>query len=205
VTLAQAGKLPQLVYAWSPAGSDEHPPSKSDAEYIKRGHDFVWQRIDAVVKAGQWENTVFILTWVPDDLHPSGFQVLGGSRLPLVMFGGGVLQGIDNRWHSHASIPKTIIDLFGLEPFGVPRVDTAPSLAARVSSTAHGPKPPAFGTPIVQPKAPIPTPHPVPPPAWSGPLKQVMPKLVANHGKTLNPPTDGVVEPHPPKPPKASA
>jgi hypothetical protein len=222
LTLAKAGTLPRLVYAWSPAGSDEHPPAKSDPQYIKRGHDLVWQRIDAVVKAGQWENTVFILTWddwggyadhvptpdievVPDALHPNGFQVIGGSRLPLVMFGGRVLQGIDNTWHSHASIPKTILDLFGLKPFGVPSVDSAPSLQARVSATAHGPQPPAFGATIVQPKAPVPTPRPVPPAAWHGPLGQAMPKLIANHGKTLSPPSDGVVRPQPPKPPKVSA
>jgi hypothetical protein len=218
-TLAAAGKLPRLVYAWSPSGSDEHPPQQSDPQYIKRGHDFVWQRIDAIVKAGEWANTVFILTWddwggyadhvstpdietVPDALHAGGFQVIGGSRIPLIIFGGRVLQGIDNTWHSHASIPKTIIDLFGLKPFGVPRVDTAPSMAARVSANAHGPTPPAFGSTIVQPNAPVPTPRPVPPHAWPGPLSRPMPPLITNQGGTIPVPTDGIVHPHPPTPPK---
>lgn len=53
VTLAKAGKLPPLVYAWSPDGSDEHPPSKApDPGYIRREHDLVWQCVDARVKVG---------------------------------------------------------------------------------------------------------------------------------------------------------
>jgi len=35
------------------------------------------------------------------------------------MFGGRVRQRIDPQWHSHASIPKTIIDLLGLPAMGV--------------------------------------------------------------------------------------
>jgi hypothetical protein len=218
ITMAQNGTLPRLVYAWSPDGSDEHPPFSPDPAYLTRGHNFVWQRVDAIVKAGQWANTVFILTWddwggyadhvstpasetVPDALHPSGFQVIGGSRIPLVMFGGRVIQGIDNTWRSHASIPKTVIDLLKLPPLGVPRVDTAPSLAGRVSATKTRPTPPAFGAQIVQPPPPVPTPKPVPPPPWTGVLHHRMPPLVANGGKTIPAPTDGTVHPQPPKPP----
>lgn len=58
------------------------------------------------------------------------------------MFGGGVMKGIDNSWHSHASIPKTIIDLFKLQALGAPRVDTAPSLASSVNATLKRPGPP---------------------------------------------------------------
>jgi hypothetical protein len=219
--MAAAGKLPQLVYVWSPTGSDEHPPSKSDPGYMARGHDLVWQRVDAVVKAGEWQDTVFILTWddwggyadhvvtpdietVPDALHPHGFQILGGSRIPLILFGGRVAQGIDNGWHSHATIVKTIVDLFGLPAFGVPRVDTAPSLAGFVSSSLARPAPPAYGTAIVQPAPPLPTPVPQPPPPWKGALGQPLPPLEANGGKTVPVPTDGTVNPHPPKPPVVS-
>jgi hypothetical protein len=219
VQMASAGTLPELVYAWSPDGSDEHPPtSKKDPEYIARGQSLVWQRVDAVVKAGHWQDTVFILTWddwggyadhvvtpdvetVPDELHPKGFQVVGGSRIPLIMFGGAVEQGIDNAWHSHASIIKTVIDLLGLPVFGVPRVDSAPSLAPRVSNALQRPTPPAFGATVVQPKAPSPTPKPKVPAPWSGPLGVLMPPLVANGGKTIPAPTDGLVSPKPPKPP----
>jgi hypothetical protein len=219
ITMAKAGTLPQLVYAWSQDGSDEHPPLKPDPAYITRGQNLVWERMDAVVQAGGWMNTVFILTWddwggyadhvatpdsevVPDSLHPAGFQVIGGSRIPLLMFGGHVHQGIDNRWHSHASIPKTIVDLFGLGPFGVPRVDTAPSLAGLVSAGLNRPKPPAFGSTFSQPVPPTPTPKPSPPPPWTGPLLKPLPALIANGGKTIPAPTDGTVSHKPPTPPK---
>ena len=221
VAMAKAGKLPQLVYAWAPEGADEHPPQKvGDNQYIARGQHSVWERVDAVVQGGHWADTVFILTWddwggyadhvltpdserVADALHPNGFPIIGGPRLPLVMFGGAVRQGIDNAWHSHASIPKTIIDLLGLPPFGVPRVDQAPSMAGRVGALRNRPAPPPLGSVIVQPAAPKPTPKPVAPAPWHGPLGQPMPPLVANGGHTIPAPTDGIVHPKPPKPPVA--
>jgi len=219
VALVHAGTLPQLVYAWSPAGHDEHPPFRtSDPGYLQRGHDFIWQRVDAVVKGGQWATTTFILTWddwggyadhvgtpvvytVPDALHPNGFAVIGGSRLPLLMFGGRVRRGVDNRWHSHASIPKTVLDLFGLPPLGVPAVDAAPSLADRVDPQLSRTGPPAFGSTNTQPAPPSPPPSPVPAPPWTGPANQPLPRVILNGGKTSPPPADGVVHPHPPKPP----
>jgi hypothetical protein len=219
VTMAKAGTLPQLVYAWAPSGLDEHPPDTGpNPQYIANGQQLVWQRVDAIVQAGGWANTVFILTWddwggytdhvitpdserVPDALHPGGFQAIGGSRIPLLMFGGAVMQGIDNTWHSHASIPKTIMDLFGLPKFGVPRVDTAPSMASRVLATLNRPQPPALGATVAQPPPPSPTPQPVPPPPWTGPMGQLMPPLVANGGKTIPAPTDGTVSARPPSPP----
>jgi hypothetical protein len=222
VTMAQAGTLPRLVYAWSPSGYDEHPPFRApDPGYMKRGHDFVWQRVDAVVKAGQWANTIFILTYddwggyadhvatpvsetVPDALHPNGFAVIGGSRLPLIMFGAQVRQGIDTTWRSHASVPKTVIDLFGLPAFGVPHVDTAVSLASRVDPTLNRPAPPAFGSAITQPSPPSPPPKPVPPPPWAGPTNQPLPAVILNGGKTTPAPSDGVVRKTPPRlPPQA--
>ncbi len=221
ISMAKAGKLPQLVYAWAPSGYDEHPPQKPDPQYIARGQQLIQERVDAVVQGGGWAETVFILTWddwggyadhvavpcletVPDALHPNGFQVLGGSRIPLIMFGGPVEQGIDNAWHSHASIPKTVIDLFGLPPMGITRVDQAPSLAHRVGAASTRPVPPSFGAPIVQPAPPKPTPHPVPPSPWRGALAQPMPVLVANGGKTIPVPADGFVHPKPPAPPAAN-
>ena len=145
IPMAKAGTLPQICYVWSPAGYDEHPPATSNPDYVTNGQDLVWQRVQAVIDGGGWPDTTFILTWddwggyadsvrtpdvetAVDALHPGGFQVIGGSRIPLIMFGSDVVQGIDSRWHSHASIPKTIIDLLGLPPLEVPRVDTAVSV-----------------------------------------------------------------------------
>jgi hypothetical protein len=217
--MAGNGTLPAFCFVWSPSGYDEHPPHKPDPQYVQRGHDLVWQRVDAVVKAGEWASTTFILTWddwggyadhvetpnaetVPDALHPDGFQVLGGSRIPLIMFGGQVKQGIESNWHSHASIPKTVIDLFNLPPFGVPRVDNASSLVGRIDPELRRPQPPGFGTEIVQPIPPNPTPVPVPATPWGGPNAQPMPSLIANNGGDIPAPTDGDVHPHPPKLPK---
>jgi len=216
VKMAGNGTLPALSYVWSPAGYDEHPPHKPDPKYAQRGHDLTWQRVDAVVKSGGWADTVFILTWddwggyadhvatpdaetVPDALHPKGFQVIGGSRIPLIMFGGRVTQGIEPQWHSHASLPKTVIDLFGLGKFGVPRVDGAPSLAGRVDPTLKRPKPPAFGSKVVQPQPPKPAPKPVPPAPWAGPNARGLPDLVGNHGKRIPAPRDGLVRAQPPQ------
>jgi len=220
ITLVQAGQLPQLTYAWGPQGADEHPPfTTSDPTYLARANDLLWRRIDAVVQAGLWATTTFILIYddwggyadhvvtpvaetVPDQLHPKGFAIIGGSRLPLLMFGGQVRQGIDNTWRSHASIPKTVIDLFGLPKFGVPRVDTAPSLVSRIDTTLKRPKPPAYGTAIVQPKPPSPRPKPVPPPPWTGLNNKPLAAIILNGGKTKAAPNDGIVRKTPPKPPK---
>ncbi len=218
--MARAGTLPDFCFVWSPNGYDEHAPDRShDAQYVKKGHDLTWQRVDAVVQAGQWQNTVFILTWddwggyadhvdtpnsetAVDALHPGGFQLIGGSRIPLILFGGQVAPGVESNWHSHACIAKTVIDLFGLPPFGVPRVDTARSLVGRVDATLTRPQPPAFGTAIVQPTPPNPTPIPVPPDPWDGPVAAPLPDLVANHGATIPAPDDAVVHTKPPHRPK---
>jgi hypothetical protein len=119
------------------------------------------------------------------------------------MFGGRVVQQIDPEWHSHASIPKTIIDLLGLPPMGVPRVDAAPSLAHLVDPSLNRPLPPAPGSAVQQPAPPTPTPPPVAPQPWRGPLQTPLPALVTLDGSPLPPPTDGKVNKTPPKPPKS--
>jgi hypothetical protein len=218
IPMAKAGTLPQICYVWSPAGYDEHPPATNNPGYVTNGHDLIWQRVQAVIDGGGWPETTFILTWddwggyadsvrtpnvetAVDAIHPNGFQVIGGSRIPLIMFGGKVAQGVDARWHSHASIPKTVIDLLGLPAMGVPRVDTAPSMADRVDRTLSRPPPPAYGTAITQPTPPTPTPAPVDPGPWPGPTGQPMPALVTLDGSPLPAPSDAVVRPNPPKPP----
>ncbi|WP_308468191.1 alkaline phosphatase family protein [Rathayibacter soli] len=219
IPMAKAGTLPRVCYVWSPAGYDEHPPHVSTPDYVTKGQELVWQRVQAVIDGGGWENTTFILTWddwggyadsvrtpvietVPDQLHPQGFAVIGGSRIPLLMFGGCVPQRIDPEWHSHASIPKTIIDALGLPPMGVPRVDDAPSLASMIDATLSRPVPPPPGTTISQPAPPVPTPTPVAPGPWPGPLNVPMPALVTVDGSVIPAPSDGVVNRTPPKPPK---
>ena len=219
IPMAKAGTLPQVCYVWSPGGYDEHPPHVSDPTYIAKGQNLVWDRVQAVIDGGGWADTTFILTWddwggyadsvptpsietVPDAVHPGGYTAIGGSRIPLIMFGGKVKQTIDPQWHSHAAIPKTVIDLLGLPAMGVPRVDMSPSLAALVDSSLARPLPPTPGSTITQPTAPKPQPTPKSPAQWHGPLAQPMPALVTLDGSTLPAPTDGFVSPQPPKAPK---
>ena len=219
IPMAKAGSLPQVCYVWSPGGHDEHPPHVSDPTYVTKGQNLVWDRVQAVIDGGGWADTTFILSWddwggyadsvptpaietVPDAVHPGGYAAIGGSRVPLVMFGGKVRQAIDAEWHSHACIPKTVIDLLGLPAMGVPRVDTSPSLAGLVDPSLSRPLPPAPGSTIAQPTAPLHPPKPKPPGKWHGPLGQPMPALVTLDGSTLPVPTDGLVSPRPPKPPK---
>jgi hypothetical protein len=218
IPMASGGELPAISYVWSPAGYDEHPPATSDPQYVTNGQDLVWRRIQAVVDGGGWSDTVFIVTWddwggyadsvptpsvetLPDALHPNGFQAIGGSRIPLLMFGGQVRQRVDTQWHSHASIPKTIIDLLGLPAMGVPRVDTAPSLAGHVDTTLHRPVPPVHGSTITQPTPPTPAPTPEPTHPWAGPTGVPMPALATRDGSALPAPEDGLVRARPPKPP----
>jgi hypothetical protein len=219
IPMAQAGELPEICYVWSPGGYDEHPPLVSDPTYVTKGENLVWSRVQAVIDGGGWADTTFILTWddwggyadsvptpdietLPDALHPAGFQAIGGSRIPLLMFGGRVPQQIDPEWHSHASIVKTIIDLFALPPLGVSRVDDAPTLAHLVDATVSRPEPPAPGTTITQPAPPQPTPAPRPPKPWAGPTGAPMPTLVTRDGSVVPAPTDATVRATPPKPPK---
>ncbi|MDB6084171.1 MAG: hypothetical protein JWN43_2052 [Gammaproteobacteria bacterium] len=214
---AAAGTLPDFCFVWSPAGYDEHAPDRSaNPQYVTQGHNLTWQRVDAVVAAGGWNDTVFILTWddwggyadhvstpnaetVADALHPAGFQLIGGTRIPMIVFGGRVKQGIETNWHSHAVIPKTVVDLLGLPPFGIPRVDTSPSLAGRVDPLLARPAPPSLGSTIVQPAAPNPRPPIQSPGPWGGPNAQPLPALVGKGGAAIPAPDDAAVSAKPPK------
>ena len=103
---------------------------------------------------------------------PDNVQLAYRPRVPLLMFGGAVKKTIDNRWCGHASIPKTAIDLLGLPPLGVARVDDAPSLIDLVDrSIPSSPPPPKFGTTLTVPPPPSPpvAPKPAPPPPAAPP------------------------------------
>jgi hypothetical protein len=118
---------------------------------VTKGQDAIWQAVDAVVSAGQWNDTVFMLTWDDyggwdDHVHPpaveytpDNVQLAYGPRVPLLMFGGPVKTGIDSRWCSHVSLPKTAIQLLGLPNLGVPRVDQDGGLVDLVDKKASMP------------------------------------------------------------------
>jgi len=183
---------------WHDSPYDEHPVAD-----VTRGQDKIWQAVDAIVTAGLWDTTVFLLTWddwggyddhvvTPNLEHtPDGVQLAYGPRVPLLMFGGPVTPGIDSRWNGHTTVGKTVLDLLGLPPLGVPRLDNAPTLADLVDTGAKpSAAPPAYGTTITQPTPPSPatTPTPVPPPPSPG-SATVGPVLLRD-GSTLPPPND---------------
>ena len=193
---------------WHNSPLDEHPPAN-----VTQGMDIIGQSVDAVVKAGEWAETVFMLTWDDwggyDDhvktpvleYTPDNVQLAYGPRIPLLIFGGPVKPGIDSRWCGHASITKTAIDLLGLPALGVPRVDQAPSLADLVDpNQAHNAAPAAYGTPITLPTAPSPTrpAHPLPPPPVTTPAPVA--EIILRDDSMLPPPNDAPL-PQQPRPP----
>jgi phospholipase C len=190
--------LPALVYVWHESGSDEHPPSS-----VNKGMNAIWQIVDSVVKAGGWDETVFMLTWDDwggfDDhvatpvteYTPDNVQLAFGPRVPLLIFGGQVKPGIDSRWCSHVSVPRTAIQLLGLPALGVPRVDNDPGMHDLVDPTMDPtPPPPAWGEPIDVPEAPVPAPptHPSPAPPVAAPVP--VPPVLLRDGSSLPPPND---------------
>jgi len=198
---AAAGSLPALSMVWHDSPYDEHPVAD-----VTRGQNAIWQAVGAVASAGLWNSTVFLLTWddwggyddhvatpnVETDL--GGIQLAYGPRLPLLMFGGRVRPGIDHRWCSHASIPKTALQLFGLPALGVARVDNDPGLADLIDLSpqppSFAPAPPAYGTTITQPPTPQPAPAPSPPPPPPVSVPAPVGPVLLRDGTTLPPPND---------------
>lgn len=202
---AAAGPLPSLVYLWHESGNDEHPPAN-----VSVGMNAIWASVDAVVRSGGWEETVFLLTWDDwggfDDhvatpvteYTPDNVQLAYGPRVPLLMFGGHVKPGIDSRWCSHVSLPKTAIQLLGLPALGVPRVDTDGGLADLVDPhAAANPRPPAYQQAINLPPPPNPPrpPNPLPPSPRGAP--SLVGDVILRDGTKLPAPHDVRLPPQP--------
>ena len=198
VTDAKNGALPELSMVWHDSPNDEHPVAD-----VTLGQNAVWQAVDAITTAGLWDSTVFLLTWddwggyddhvaTPNLEHtPDGVQLAYGPRVPLLMFGGPVTPGIDSRWNGHPSIGKTVLDLLGLPPLGVPRLDDAPTLADLVHPGAPpAPSPPPYGSTITQPRPPTPAPAPTTPPPPPARASLPVGPIVLRDGTTLPPPND---------------
>jgi hypothetical protein len=197
---AAAGALPQLSYVWHDSPEDEHPLAD-----VSIGMRKIWQSVDAVVKAGGWADTVFFLTWddwggwddhvtTPNVEHTAdGVQLAFGPRVPLLMFGGTVKQTIDSRWSSHVDVPRTVLELLGLPPLGVPRVDGSAGLADVVDRSLTRPAPPAFGSAVSLPPRPTPAPSPRPLPAPPVGASSPVGPILLRDGTTMPPPNDVVV------------
>jgi phospholipase C len=195
--LTDAARLPQLSMVWHDSPDDEHPIAD-----VRKGQNKIWQAVDAIVTAGHWHDTVFLLTWddwggfddhvvTPNLEHtPDGVQLAYGPRVPLLVFGGRVQPGIDSRWNSHVSIGKTVLDLLGLPPLGVARLDKAPTLADLINPNPSTPAPPPFGSSITQPTPPHPTPAPNPTPPPPASTSAAVGAITLRDGSTLPPPND---------------
>jgi Phosphoesterase family len=207
---AKAGGLPSLVFLWHNSPYDEHPTAN-----VTDGMNAIWQAVDAVVQGGGWAETVFMLTWDDwggyDDhvktpvleYTPDNVQLVLGPRVGLLMFGGAVKPGIDSRWCSHVSIPKTAMQLLKLPALGVPRLDQDPGLADLVDpSRQPNPTPPAYGTALNLPPAPNPpiASRQPPPPPTTKPVP--VGPVILRDGSTLPPPNDAPL-PQQPSPPGA--
>jgi hypothetical protein len=201
------GTLPDLVLLYHNSPLDEHPPAD-----VSQGMDAVWQAVDAVVRRGFWESTVFMLTWDDwggwDDhvatpvveYTADNVQLAYGPRVPLLLFGGHVKPGIDSRWCSHVSIPKTALQLLQLPPLGVPRVDNDPGLVDLIDPAISNPPPPGYGeTPAIPPPASPPVAaRPLPPPPQAAPIP--VPPILLCDGTMLPAPDDAPL-PQQPAPP----
>ena len=131
---------------------------------------------------------------------PDNVQLAFGPRVPLLMFGGKVKAGIDSRWCSHVSVPKTAMQVLGLPALGVPRLDGDGGLVDLVDPRmTSNPPPPEFGSAIAFPAPPQPAPPVHPLPLLPGPAVPV-PEIVLRGGKTMPPPNDAPL-PRQPKPP----
>ncbi len=194
---AQLGDLPALSMVWHTGAANEHPPAD-----VSVGQHAVRAAVDAVVSGGSWDTTVFFLTWddwggwddhvaTPNVEHTrDGVQCAYGPRVPLILFGGPVGSVIDPRWCSHVSITKTALQLLGLPPLGVPRVDDDPGLVDLVSDHPVTPPPPP--APAVAPLPPVPQPaptrHPLPPAPTTASVPT--PRCILRDGTTVAPPDD---------------
>jgi hypothetical protein len=206
---AASGELPALAYVWHARRESEHPPQN-----VTTGMNAVWRAVDAVVRGGGWQDTVFVLTyddwggyddhaWTPaTEYTRDNVQLAFGPRVPLIMFGGQIRGGIDHRWCSLVSVLKTVIQLLGLPALGIRRVDRAAGLADRVDPALAVAPPPSPGDPLPVPPPPSPPrrPTPPPPPPVSAPVR--VSRVVLRDGSTLPPPFD-VKLPHQPHPPRA--
>ncbi|MCL5950837.1 MAG: hypothetical protein M1132_03790 [Chloroflexi bacterium] len=110
----RSGSLPSV--SWVTGGSDEHPPSS-----VCAGENATVQQINAIMASSYWNSSLIIVTWDDwggwyDHVAPPQVDNLGlGFRVPALVISAYAKQGyIGHQQTEHASIVKTIEDLFGL-------------------------------------------------------------------------------------------
>ena len=119
-----AGTLPPVVYI-DPSFSlnDDHPP-----HHLSMGQQLIGAVYTALATSPQWKNILFCLTYdenggffdhvapptAADDLAAQGFDQLG-FRVPTVVMGPYVKQGVSSVVYDHTSVLRHIENMFGLD------------------------------------------------------------------------------------------
>jgi phospholipase C len=140
VAHAEAGRLPSVC--WLDPGfsfNDDHPP-----HHVAMGQEFLAAVIKAISSSATWERCLLIITYdehggffdhVPppttdDDHAAEGFDQLG-FRVPTLLVGPWVKQGVCSTVFDHTSWLKFICDTHGIEPW-TKRIAAANSIAEAI-------------------------------------------------------------------------
>lgn len=135
---AASGEL--APFTWIDPGfsyNDDHPP-----HHVQLGQLFIAMVYAALSQSPAWERTLLLITYdehggfhdhvpppsVDDDYAAEGFDQLG-FRVPSLIVGPWVRQGVDPTTYDHTSVLKYVCERFGLQPWNT-RIASANSLAA---------------------------------------------------------------------------
>jgi len=133
---AEAGNLPE--FTWVDPGflyNDDHPP-----HHPGLGQMFLALVYEALARSPIWDRCLLVISYdehggfydhvpppkVEDDHAADGFDQLG-FRVPSLVIGPWVRQGVSHQVFDHASVLRYVCDRFGLEPWTT-RIATANSI-----------------------------------------------------------------------------
>ena len=105
-----------------PNSDDDHPPSD-----VRAGQALVLEIYEALVNSPQWENTMLVIVYDEhggfyDHVEPPAAPADGsgrehlGVRVPALVVGPRVREGVYKETLEHASLPRTILGRFGRPP-----------------------------------------------------------------------------------------
>ena len=131
------GFLPSVAWLYAPSGLSEHPStSGSSGPVIGPGMQWTVARVDKVAASPLWASTAIFITWDDwggwdDHVDPpvvqtwtgggpagySGSAFRYGARVPCLVISPYARQGVNSTFHSHVSLVKFCLRVFGLAPF----------------------------------------------------------------------------------------
>jgi phospholipase C len=154
---AERGDLP--AFTWIDPGfgfNDDHPP-----HHPGLGQIFLGSIYEALARSPAWERCLLVITYdehggffdhVPpptteDDREAEGFDRVG-FRVPSLLVGPWVRQGVDATFYDHTSVLAYVCERFGLEPWNR-RIAAANSIGSVLDAERM-----AAGTPLEAPLLP---------------------------------------------------